>query len=46
MRHGDVRSALAAATERAALLGGTLTSRATGGRLQAVVLLPLAVGHV
>jgi signal transduction histidine kinase len=45
LRHGDVRSALAAAAERAALLGGTLNSRASGGRLRAVVLLPLAAGH-
>jgi hypothetical protein len=45
LRHGDVRPALAAAAERAALLGGTLNSRASGGRLRAVVLLPLAAGH-
>ncbi len=45
LRHGDVRPALAAAAERAALLGGTLNSRAVGGRLRAVVLLPLAAGH-
>ncbi len=45
LRHGDVRSALAAAAERAALLGGTLNTRASGGRLRAVVLLPLAAGH-
>lgn len=45
MRYGDVRAALAAAAERAALLGGTLKSRASGGRLQAVVLLPLAGGR-
>jgi signal transduction histidine kinase len=46
VRHTDVRPALAAAAERAALLGGTLNSRTSGGRLQAVVLLPLAAGHV
>ncbi len=46
VRHTDVRPALAAAAERAALLGGTLSSRTSGGRLQAVVLLPLAAGHV
>ena len=46
LRHGDARSALAAAAERATLLGGTLSSRASGGRLRAVVLLPLAAGHV
>jgi signal transduction histidine kinase len=45
LRQGDVRPALAAAAERAALLGGTLNSRASGGRLRAVVLLPLAAGH-
>ncbi len=45
VRRGDVRAALAAAAERAALLGGTLKSGASGGRLQAVVQLPLAPGR-
>jgi signal transduction histidine kinase len=45
-RHGDIRPALAAATERAALHGGTLVSEASGGRRTTVVRLPLAVGHV
>jgi signal transduction histidine kinase len=46
LRHGDTRSALAAVAERATLLGGTLNSRTSGGRLQAVVLIPLAAGYV
>jgi signal transduction histidine kinase len=38
----DARSALAAATERATLLGGSLRSQARGGHRETVVLLPLA----
>jgi signal transduction histidine kinase len=45
-RRGDIRPALAAATERAALHGGSLHSEASGGRRTTVVLLPLAGGHV
>jgi signal transduction histidine kinase len=45
-RRGDVRAALAAATERAALHGGTLRTKSSGGRRETVVLLPLAAGHV
>lgn len=45
-RHGDIRPALAAATERANLHGGTLRTEAVGGRRQTVVLLPLAGAHV
>jgi hypothetical protein len=40
-RATDVRPALAAATERAALHGGTLRSHARDGRRETVVLLPL-----
>jgi signal transduction histidine kinase len=38
----DARPALAAASERAALLGGTLRTETRGGRRETVVLLPLA----
>ena len=41
----DARPALAAATERAALHGGTLRSRARDGRRETVVLLPLVAGR-
>lgn len=41
----DARSALAAATERAALHGGTLRSQARDGRRETVVLLPLVAGR-
>jgi hypothetical protein len=41
-----VAAALAAATERAALHGGTLATSASGGRRTTVVRLPLAAGHV
>jgi signal transduction histidine kinase len=44
-RRGDVRPALAAATERAALHGGTLHTKTSGGRRETVVLLPLAAGR-
>jgi hypothetical protein len=44
-RRGDVRPALAAATERAALHGGTLRTKTNGGRRETVVLLPLAAGR-
>jgi signal transduction histidine kinase len=43
---GDARAALAAATERVATHGGTLRTRATVGRRETVVLIPLASnGH-
>jgi hypothetical protein len=45
-RRGTSRAALAAATERAATLGGTLRTEASGGRRETVVLLPLADRHV
>jgi signal transduction histidine kinase len=45
-RRGDVRAALAAATERAALHGGSLRTTSSGGRRETVVLPPLAAGHV
>jgi signal transduction histidine kinase len=45
-RPSDARSALAAASERAALYGGSLKTKAGGGRRETVVLLPLAVGLV
>jgi len=41
----DARPALAAATERAALHGGTLRSQARDGRRETVVLLPLVAGR-
>jgi hypothetical protein len=44
-RRGDARPALAAATERAALHGGTLHTKTNGGRRETVVLLPLATGR-
>jgi hypothetical protein len=44
-RTTDVRAALAAATERAALHGGTLRTEAQGAFRKTVVLLPLAAGH-
>ncbi len=44
--HGaDVRAALGAATERAALHGGTLRTEAQGALRKTVVLLPLVAGH-
>jgi signal transduction histidine kinase len=43
---GDARAALAAATERAELHGGTLRSTSGAGRRETIVLLPLAVGQV
>jgi len=46
VRQGNARSALAAATERAALHGGTLRSNSRNGRRETIVLLPLAAGHV
>jgi signal transduction histidine kinase len=45
-RHTDVRSALAAATERARLHGGTLLTQTVGGQREMVVRLPLPIGHV
>jgi hypothetical protein len=42
----DVAAALAAATERAAVHGGTLATSTSGGRRTTVVRLPLAAGHV
>ncbi|HXW79394.1 MAG TPA: histidine kinase [Acidimicrobiales bacterium] len=45
-RPSEVRSALAAARERAALYGGSLQTQAGGGRRETVVLLPLAAGLV
>jgi signal transduction histidine kinase len=45
-RPGDARAALAAATERAELHGGTLRSTSSAGRRETIVLLPLAVGQV
>jgi signal transduction histidine kinase len=45
-RPSDARSALAAASERAALYGGSLQTQAGGGRRETVVLLPLAAGLV
>jgi signal transduction histidine kinase len=45
-RREDVRPALAAATERAALHGGTLRTKTTAGRRETVVLLPLTAAHV
>jgi signal transduction histidine kinase len=44
-RRVDARPALAAATERAALHGGTLRTTTNGGRRETVVLLPLAASH-
>jgi hypothetical protein len=44
-RGNSVRPALAAATERAAVHGGTLHTEASGGRRTTVVTLPLAAGH-
>jgi signal transduction histidine kinase len=44
-RAADVRAALGAATERAALHGGTLRSEAEGAFRRTVVLLPLVAGH-
>ena len=44
-RHGDIRPALAAAAERAAMHGGTLRTQTSDGRRTTVVLLPLAAGH-
>ena len=44
-RHSAVQSALAAATERAALHGGTLRTQARAGRREMVVLLPLVGGR-
>jgi len=41
-----VAAALAAATERAAVHGGTLATSTSGGRRTTVVRLPLAAGHV
>jgi glucose-6-phosphate-specific signal transduction histidine kinase len=46
VRQGDARSALAAATERAALHGGTLRSSSRDGRRETIVLLPLVAGRV
>jgi hypothetical protein len=40
------RMAIAAATEHAATLGGTVRTRSAGGRRETVVLLPLATSHV
>jgi signal transduction histidine kinase len=40
-RRGDVRAALAAAAERAALHAGTLQTQVSGGRRETVVQLPL-----
>jgi len=45
-RPGDTRAALAAATERAELHGGTLRSTSSEGRRETIVLLPLAAGRV
>jgi hypothetical protein len=45
-RREAVRPALAAATERAALHGGTLRTKTTAGRRETVVLLPLTAAHV
>jgi signal transduction histidine kinase len=45
-RPGDARAALAAATERAELHGGTLRSTSSAGRRETTVLLPLAAGQV
>lgn len=44
-RRGDPGLALAAATERAALHGGTVWTQARGGRLATVVSLPLVPGR-
>jgi signal transduction histidine kinase len=45
-RQGDARTALAAATERAELHGGTLRSISSAGRRETIVLLPLAAGQL
>jgi signal transduction histidine kinase len=45
-RPTDIRAALAAASERAAIYGGSLRTQAGGGRRETVVLLPLAAGLV
>jgi len=45
-RGTGARAALGAATERAALHGGTLRTEAQGAVRKTVVLLPLAAGHV
>ena len=45
-RRGSLRTALAAATERAAVHGGTLETAATGSRRTTVVRLPLAAARV
>jgi signal transduction histidine kinase len=44
-RGNTVRPALAAASERAALHGGTLRTQTQGSRLETVVLLPLVAGR-
>jgi signal transduction histidine kinase len=44
-RRGDVRPALAAATERAALHGGTVRTKTNGGLRETVVRLPLTARH-
>ena len=41
----ELGTALAAARERAALHGGTLTGRAAGGRWHAIARLPLVTSH-
>jgi signal transduction histidine kinase len=46
VRESDARSALAAATERAVLHGGTLRSNLRNGHRQTVVLLPIPLGQV
>ena len=45
-RQGDARAALAAATERAQLHGGTLRSTSSAGHRETIVLLPVAAGQV
>jgi len=45
-RQGDARAALAAASERAAVHGGTLRSTNSAGRRETIVLLPLTAGRV
>ncbi len=45
-RQGDARTALAAATERAELHGGTVRSISSAGRRETIVLLPLAAGQL
>lgn len=44
-RRGDVRPALAAAAERAAVHGGTVRSQRSGARFESVARLPLVTGH-